>query len=294
MLTAPSIAAVLGINVIFAGAYIVGKIGVSHFPPLFFAAFRFVFVLLVLAPFLRFNNNIKQNWRAVLAFCLLMGVGVYSTMYWALYAAGGASAILIGTQLSTPFAVLLGAWLLGERASWVVWGGITLTMIGVLIVGFDTAVLGYPLAFALVLLSAIFYASANVVLRGLRNSGVGLLNLNAWMVILAAPPLFLMSWLAGEPWLEPLAAANRVAWGTLLYSSLAVSLAGHLGMFALLRRHTMADIMPFYVFTPIFGVFGAILFLDETPTLRFAIGAVLAIIGIFIINTVSRRSARID
>ena len=139
----------------------------------FLPLFALFFVLLVLAPFLRFNNNIKQNWRAVLAFCLLMGVGVYSTMYWALYAAGGASAILIGTQLSTPFAVLLGAWLLGERASWVVWGGITLTMIGVLIVGFDTAVLGYPLAFALVLLSAIFYASANVVLRGLRKFGGG-------------------------------------------------------------------------------------------------------------------------
>ena len=291
MLSIPAVAAVLGINAVFSGAYIFGKIGVDHFPPFLFAAARFTLVAAALAPFLRFNRALLAHWRAALGFCLTMGVCVYGTMYWALYLADGAAAILIGTQFSTPAAVLLGAKFLGERASKAVWGGIAITMAGVCVVGFDTAVLGYPLAFLLVLASAVFYASANVISRGLRESGLGLLNLNALMALASAPPLLLLSWLFGEPWRAPAESAGVAEWGAVLYSAFAVSLAGHVGLFFLLRRYPLSAVMPFYVFTPIFGVLAAALFLDETLTLRFAAGAALALSGIVVINRFRRRAA---
>ena len=284
MLSFPAVVAVLGINAIFSGAYIFGKLGVDHFPPFLFSAARFILVAAVLSPFLRFSHITRDNWRSVAGFCLTMGVGVYGTMYWALYLADGAAAILIGTQFSTPAAVLLSAWFLRERASATTWGGIILTMLGVLVVGFDTAALGYPLAFALVLFSALFYAMANVFSRGLRESGLGLLNMNALMVLVSAPPMLLLSWIFGEPWQEPFATAGTVEWSALLYSALAVSLIGHVGLFYMLRHYPLSAVMPFYVFTPIFGVLAAVVFLDETLTMRFGFGAVLAIVGIVIIN----------
>lgn len=291
MLSAPAVSAVLGINAVFAGAYLFGKLGVAHFPPFLFAAMRFALVALALAPFLRFNRALLNHWRAAAAFCLTMGVGVYGTMYWALYLAGDASVILIGTQFSTPAAVLLGAWLLGERASRAVWAGILLATGGVLVVGFDAAALGYPLAFALVLISAAFYAAANVISRALRESGLGLLNLNALMALAAAPPLLALSFLFGESWRAPLQTAGAAEWTTVLYSALAVSLVGHVGLFRLLRHYPLSAVMPFYVFTPIFGVSGAILFLGEEPTARFAFGAVLAIAGVVVVNHFHRRAA---
>lgn len=291
MLSASAVFAVLGINAVFSGAYLFGKVGVEHFPPFLFAAMRFALVALALSPFLRFNRKLLVHWRAAAGFCLTMGIGVYGAMYWALYLADDASAVLIGTQFSTPAAVLLGAWLLRERASRAVWGGIAMTMGGVLIVGFDAAALGYPLAFALVLASAVFYAAANVISRGLRESGLGILNLNALMALVSAPPMLALSFVFGEPWRAPLLAAGAAEWTTVLYSALVVSLVGHVGLFQLLRHYPLSAVMPFYVFTPIFGVAGAILFLGETPTLRFALGAILAIGGIIAVNHFHRRRA---
>lgn len=292
MLSVPATAAVLGINAIFSGAYIFGKVGVDHFPPFFFAAIRFALVAAVLSPFLRINRNLLKHWRAALGFCMFMGVGVYGAMYWALYLADGASAVLIGTQFSTPAAVLLGAKFLGERAGKAVWGGIALTMAGVCIVGFDSAVLGYPLAFALVLASASCYALANVISRGLRQSGLGLLNLNALMALASAPPLLLLSLIFGEPWRAPVLSAGAAEWAAVLYSAFVVSLVGHVGLFRLLQHYPLSAVMPFYVFTPIFGVLAAVLFLDEMLTSRFIIGAVLALFGIAVVNHFHRRAAR--
>ena len=288
MLTLPAVAAVLGINAIFSGAYIAGKIGVGHFPPFLFAALRFAIVAVVLSPFLRFDRRLLDNRAAAAGFCLTMGAGVYGTMYWALYLAGGAAPILIGTQFSTPAAVLLAALFLREKAGKAVWGGIALTMAGVMMVGFDSALLGYPLAFALILASALCYAAANVIARFLRGSDLGLLNLNALMSLAAAPLMALLSLATGENWADALQTADAKAWGTVLYSSLAVSLAGHVGLFALLRRYPLSAVMPFYVFTPIFGVLAAVVLLDETLTSRFVAGAALAIAGVVVVNHVRR------
>ena len=291
MLSFPATTAVLGINAIFAGAYITGELGVDYFPPFLFAALRFILVAIVLVPFLRFGHAVQRHWRAVLGFSLAMGVGVYGNMYLALYFSDSAAAILIGTQFSTPAAVLLGAWFLKEKTSRTVWCGILIAMVGVIVVGFDTVTLGYPLGFGLVLFSAVFYALANVISRSLRDTDLGLLNLNALMAIISAPVLLLLSLLVGEEWQAPLVAANSGAWLTVLYSALAVSLIGHVGLFNLLRHYPLSAIMPFYVFTPIFGVLGAILFLGEEPTLRFGIGATIAILGIVFVNLAIRRHA---
>ena len=291
-MTYTAIAAVLGINLIFSGAYIAGKIGVGHFPPFMFAAIRFALVAIVLSPFLRINKKILKNWVAALAFCLTMGVGVYSTMYWALAESEGASLILMGTQFSTPVAVLLGTWFLRESANKAVWGGIALTMSGVILIGFDSALLGYPFAFVLILASATCYAAANVISRFLRDSSLGLINLNAMMSVIAAPVMALLSLAVGEPWQEPLENANTEAWLTVLYSAIAVSLIGHVGLFNLLRYYPVSAIMPFYVFMPIFGVLAAVLLLDEVLTLRFIAGAALAILGIIVIDYFRRRQAK--
>ena len=98
----------------------------------------------------------------------------------------------------------------------------------------------------------------------------------------------LLSLATGENWADALQTADAEAWGTVLYSSLAVSLAGHVGLFALLRRYPLSAVMPFYVFTPIFGVLAAVLLLDETLTSRFVAGAALAIVGVVVVNHVRR------
>lgn len=280
--------ALLGINAIFAGAYIAGKIGVHHFSPLFFSALRFLLVAAALAPFLRWPvlgpGRVAPFW----GFCFAMGAGVYGFMYLGLASGEGVAAVLIITQFSVPIAALLGVWLNGDKIGPVAWGGIFLALGGVLAVGFDEAILGYGMAAALIFISAFFYALANVLSQRLGGV-VSVLNLNAWMALVSAPVMFGLSliWEEGQ-WGELVAADGR-GWGVLLYSSLAVSLVGHGGMFALLRRYPVAVVMPYYVLMPIFGIGFALAFFDEAPNAVFYAGAVVALLGVWVVNVPGRR-----
>lgn len=281
--------AVIGINAVFAGAYIAGKIGVDAMPPFLFTTLRFLLVFVALLPFFRLRLNLPPHQRgAFLGFCLAMGVGVYSTMYLALSLADGVSAILIGTQFSVPMAALLGIVLLGDKIAKAVWVGILLAFVGVMAVGVDTSLLGYWQAFLLILASAFFYALANVLTQKLK-ADIGLLNLNAWMSLFAIPPMFALSLaFENEQW-QAVTTLSAGGWGALLYSSFAVSLVGHIGMFAVLRRYSVAQVMPYYVLTPIFGILAGIAFFDESPTMQFIIGAVIALSGVWMVNRHHRR-----
>ncbi|MCH9757519.1 MAG: EamA family transporter [Proteobacteria bacterium] len=288
MLRPTHLVALIGINVIFAGAYIAGKFGVNHFPPLFFSGARFLLVFLALLPFFRWHPVPRTHLKPFLGFCFSMGIGVYASMYLALSLADGVSGILIGTQFSVPMAALLGMWWLKDKISQTTWLGIILAFVGVMIVGFDGAILGYGFAFSLIILSAFFYASANVLSQKLSGK-VSVLNLNAWMALLSAPPMFLCSLLFEQQQWQALTTADSGDWAALLYSALVVTLVGHCGMFVLLRRYPVALIMPYYVLVPIFGVIGSIVMFSETPTLKFYLGAVIALSGVWVVNVIGKR-----
>ena len=287
---ARDIAALVAINLVFAGVYLAGKVGVEHFPPLFFSGLRFLILLAALAPFLRAGPELRARWREMAAFCILMGPLTYALLYSALDLSDGVAAIYIGTQASTPIAVLLGKFWLGERTSRRVWAGIWAAFAGVMAVGFDSALLGYPEAFALILASAACYAGANVASRGLAGAA-GVLSLNAWMALVASPILLGLSFVLEEGQMESALTAGWVDWAVLLYSALVVSLIGHGGMFWLLRRHPISAVMPYYVLTPIFGVAGGVWLFGEALTGKFMLGAALALAGVFWVNRNLPRAA---
>ena len=281
------LAAVVGINCVFGGAYIAGKAGVDHFPPLFFGALRFAIIAVLLAPFLHWRREMTVKIKSVAAFCLLMGAALYATMYLALSLADGVAVILICTQFSVPAAALFGMWFLGEKPGKVVWFGICLAFVGVMAAGFDYALLGYWQASMFIIISALFYAAANVVSRGLRGV-TGVVNLNGWMALVSAPIMFLLSFVFESGQWQSLQTADVNAVASLLYSALAVTLIGHMGMFALMRLYPVSAVMPYYVLTPIFGVLMGVVIFDEELSPRFLLCAVAALTGVFIVNRHSK------
>ncbi len=287
MLRAPHLAAVCGINLVFSGAYIAGKAGVDHFPPFFFSALRFAIIAAALLPFLRWRREMNAHAKSIAAFCLLMGAGVYGTMYLALALADGVAVILICTQFSVPASALLGVWLLGEKPGKAAWFGIWLAFAGVMATGFDYALLGYWKASLCIIASAVFYAAANVISRDLRGV-VGVFNLNAMMAVVAAPVMFALSFLLESGQWDSVQTVTTPAAAAVLYSAFAVTLIGHTGMFALLRLYPVSAVMPYYVLTPIFGVAGGVVIFSEELSLRFLICASVALTGVYIANRSSR------
>ena len=286
-MTAIHLLAIIAINAIFGSAYALGKLGVDQFPPYLFAGLRAILVALALLPFLKVHSIQRHQWPYLILFSILMGVSVYATMFQALALTDSVSPIVIGTQLSVPFAVLLGWIFLKEHVNPGILLAILVSFSGIIVVAFDETVLSSLSALIWCAGMALSYGGATVISRQLKSLDARVLN--AWMALFSTPPLIILSFLfEGNQW-QAIQTATILDWTVVLHAALAVGVLGHVGMFALLRRYPLAMVMPFYVLTPIFGVAFSIILFDESLTLQILIGVAMVLGAIFYINKSSRK-----
>ncbi len=282
--------AILFIMALFGSAYPIGKLGVGHFPPFEFAALRSAVLTLALLPLWRFAFPPPGQGWALAGFCASMGVGVYATMYTALGMADTVSPIVIGTQLSIPFAVLLGRLFLGERVRPLTWGAIVAAFAGVLVIALEPALAQDLPALGVIAASAFCYAVATLFARSLRD--VSPFVMNGWMAASAVLPLALLSLaLESDQW-HAIHNAGPVAWGVVLHSALAVSLLAHVGMFSLYRHYPVAHVIPYYVLMPVFGIAFTLLLFAEEPTARTLVGGAIVILATWVVNRSTAGSGR--
>ncbi len=274
--------AILLIMALFGSAYPVGKLGVGHFPPFEFAALRSGILALALLPLWRFARPQPGQGPALVGFCASMGVGVYATMYTALGMAETISPIIIGTQLSIPFAVLLGRLVLGERVRPLTWAAIIAAFAGVVLIALEPALARDLPALGVIGASAFCYALATLFARSLRN--VSPFVMNGWMAASAILPLVLLSVTFETGQWHAIRSAGPVAWGVVLHSALAVSLLAHVGMFSLYRHYPVAHVIPYYVLMPVFGIAFTLLLFTEVPSTRTLIGGAVVILATWVVN----------
>ena len=278
---------VLLIMALFGSAYVVGKLGVDHFPPFAFAALRSSVLAAALIPLFRFEVPARESWPALAGFCLAMGTAVYATMYLALQLTDTVAPIIIGTQLSVPFAVLLGLVGLKEPVSPATWGAILAAFSGVVLIAFDPAMVGDLLALGVIAVSAFCYALSTMFARALR--GIGAFQMNGWMAVSAILPLALLSAVFESGQWQAVATAGWLQWAVLLHSALVVSLIGHVWMFSLYRRYAVASVIPFYVLMPVFGVGMSQLIFTESPTWQTWIGGAIVLAATYAVNRITTR-----
>ena len=278
---------VILIMAVFGSAYVVGKLGVDHFPPFAFAALRSAILAAALIPLFRFQLPDRANWPALAGFCLTMGTAVYATMYQALMLTDTIAPIIIGTQLSVPFAVLLGLVVLKEPVSRATWTAILAAFLGVVVIAFDPAMVDDLAALGAIAVSAFCYAMATMFARRLR--GVGAFAMNGWMAVSAVLPLGLLSLAFERGQWQAIAAAGWQEWSVLLHSALVVSLIGHVWMFTLYRRYPVAAVIPFYVLMPVFGVAMSQLIFPETPTWQTWTGGAIVLVATYAVKRISAR-----
>src|SRR5437660_11827865 len=86
----------LVINLIWGLNLIASKVGVNHFPPLFFTALRFSLLGLVLLPFLRWHRGRMQR---LLVAAVLSGGLQYAVLFMGIRATRDVGSIAIAQQL---------------------------------------------------------------------------------------------------------------------------------------------------------------------------------------------------
>lgn len=270
---------------IWGMGYVVAKGAMAHFPPVFLMALRYLVAASVLVWFAGPLNG---------QFPRLLGISVVgATMAYALTFTGvdgvdaGLGALIV--QLEVPFMVLFAALFFGERPGWRQGIGIAIAFVGVALIAGQVRLEGEGRAVLFLIAGAATWALGQVNLRGLR--GMSGLSVTAWLAILAAPQLFIVSALFERGQWQAAATAGPMTWAAVLYLGLLMSCLGYLIWNSLILRHEVGRVAPFVLMLPLFSVVGGIVFLGERPGWGQLFGGLIVLAGVALITLRPRGAA---
>lgn len=134
---------------------------------------------------------------------------------------------------------------------------------------------------ALGVLGGLFWAATTVLIRCSALSEAPpattlLYQLSGCGVLLTAIALFRGE--AGRVDITPL------VWGSLFFQSVIVAFASYLAWFWMLRRYLVSRVAVFSFLTPMFGVGFGVMLLGDPVDARFAVGALLVLAGVVLVN----------
>ena len=197
-----------------------------------------------------------------------------------------ASRMVVYLYMAPIFTVLGLHWLVpGEQLRWRQWCGILLAFIGIAL-AFATG-LSAPHASGMLLgdmlgvAAAALWSATTLLVRGSTLSEAPPTKTLLYQLAVSAVLVLPLAMVLGE---TSTVAMNQLAWISLLFQSVIVTFASYLAWFWILRHYLVSRISVFSFLTPLFGVGFGVLLLHEAVDLRFALGAVLVIGGIILVN----------
>lgn len=260
-------------------SFIAIKAGVAEAPPLAFTAMRFC---LAAFPAVLFVPRPKTRLLDLIGYGLCIGVGQFGLLFLAIrwgMPAGLASLVI---QIQSIFTILL-AWIaLGQkpRAAQMIGAGVALS--GVALIGFSRGLSAPVLPFLAVVGAAMFWAAGN--LFSIRAGKIQVFGFIAWSSLVAPAPLFALSWTLEDhaAIVQALTHPSLAVWGGAAFLAYGATMIGF-GLWSwLLIRHPVAQIAPFSLLVPVFGLSGAALAFGETLTSATLAGIVVVLAGLAI------------
>ncbi len=268
----------IGVCLIWATNNVISKIVVADWsvPPLLYAALRFLIVLIATLPWLL--PMPRPKWR-ILSVGLLMGGGSFAIMFVGLKTVTPSEAAIV-SQAGVPITTLLSIVLLGERIAWRRALGITLTLVGVLLVVWEP---GFAVsAGMLLILASAFFGSLGAVLMKQMDE-IAPLRLQAWVGLTGFAVLTPVSLLLEEPHWGVLEAAGWPFLVALLFSALIVSVVAHTAYYVLIQRYEANLLAPLTLITPLATIgLGVAITGDRLDTQMIA-GSAIALTGVLIV-----------
>lgn len=248
------VAFIWGTNFVFI------EIGLRELPPLLFAGLRF---LLAAFPLVFFLPRPQINWKPLAGYGILIGVGQFGLLFWAMQEdiTPGLASLVI--QLQVFFTILLAAMLFNERIRFSQWLALAISFAGLILIGLYTDGQTSYFGLILVLLGALSWAGGNLIAK--QNKDINIFAFIAWSSLFAIPPLLLAS-LYFEGWdriSASISNAGYVSWNVLLWQSVGNTLICYGLWNMLLSRYTAATVTPWALLVPVFGMATSALALGE-------------------------------
>lgn len=250
---------------------------ISDVPPIFFAAMRFLFLGLCLAPFLK---PFPKQFGLVFLIAMCVG-GLHFALLFLGLKASPASAVAIVGQLGLPMVTVLSIVFLNEKVRWRRSLGMSLAFLGVIIIIWRGGGLQVEPGLLYVAASAFVGAVGTIIMK--RIEPMPALSMQAWVGALSFLPLFALSALTEHNQVTAFVQGGPKLWAALGFSVLVVSVFGHSVYYLLLKRYEVTLLAPLTLLTPVVAVGTGIVFLEEPITLRLLVGGAITLAGVFLV-----------
>jgi O-acetylserine/cysteine efflux transporter len=263
----------LGVMVIWGLNFPISKIGFVEFPPILLVALRFTVVALLLVPFVRFP---RAQLVHILPVSLTLGGVHFSLMFTGLARTDASLAALLG-PMQVPFAALMAALVFGERVTMRLIVGFLISFVGLALIAGEPRATD-PVPILLILAAGVAWAISNIQLKSVAS--LDPYSVTAWIALLSAPQLFLISLVLEENHIAVLTAAGWRGWGAVLFQAVFIAILSYTVWYKLLRRYPVNLMMPMTLLTPVFGVLFSVLLLGERLTLQLVAGGLATLAGV--------------
>lgn len=278
-MTLPHLLLALLANFAWGFNFIAGKIGAAQFQPLFFTSIRFLFLLIIMLPWLKPASGYM---KPLLRVSFLLGVVHFGMVFIGLNAGGNIASIAITTQLYVPFSAILATLFLRERITCIRILAIGIALLGVMVIGFDPTVFNHLDAILWVSGAAFAMAVATVLMRQCPNLGV--FRLQAWIAAVALPSLLLLSLIFESGHAHIISQTHLIDLWSPLYSAVAASVVGHGIVYYLLGRYPVSSVTPLLLLAPILAsIFGVFCF-GDTLGWKLIVGGAMTLLGILLVS----------
>jgi O-acetylserine/cysteine efflux transporter len=182
-------------------------------------------------------------------------------------------------QAEVIFGVIIAALLLGEKPSMRQVVGIAISCFGILTIVGAPSLKGQIFGVMLILGGTLAFALGQVLIRRLKGVLTGF-QLTAWMGVMAGPQMILAAMLFEGDLVRQISTAPMVAWGTVLYLGLIMTVVGYSAWYFVLARYPVPMVMPVLLLLPVATILGAVSFLGERPDMIVLLGGAIVIAGV--------------
>ena len=251
----------LGVVAIWGSNFVIIKLGLTHLPPLLFAALRFAFAAI---PLVFFLPRPAVSWRNLLAYGMFIGVGQFGLLFLAMggHISPGLASLVI--QIQVFFTIFLAMRLTHERVKPRQWLALALAAAGIGVIAAHTDGNTTFAGLAMILLAALSWACGNMVVK--RAGKVNMVAYVVWTSLFSVPPLFALS-LIFEGWpviINGLRAADASSWFAVVWQATANVMFGYAAWGWLLARYPAATVTPMALLVPVFGMTASSWWLGES------------------------------
>lgn len=271
---------------IWGSNFVAAKVSLNEIPPFLLMFLRFAATAAILLPFARVPHG-KLWGIAVLS--LVLGSVQVPLAFEGLRKIDAGTASVV-SQLSVPIASVLAAMFFKDRLGWWRALGVTVAFGGVVVMAGEPRLADDLPHLLMLIVSALAFAVSNIQLKSIGS--VDGLTMNAWMSVMIAPQLLILSLFLEEGHWAAVVKASGPAWMGLGYTVVMSTVVAYGLWCSLLGRYAVNQVVPFTLLIPAVSIVAGVSVLGEPLTWQLLVGGALTVLGVAI--TIFRHSAPSD